>query len=156
MARPSSHLKDFRVDTSLFFMLGIHVLTMTVSVQLQYHEPMFTLLIGTVYGPVLALTILIVSVMEPVVVASIRSYTPLTRGSLSFMILRSTNSHKPQQKSTFASKKTHPIRTFTKSSFVLSQVLFHTFYKVYFGLVYTSSLSQETCKGLTWKSTWIV
>lgn len=55
------HLHDFRVDGSLFLMLGIHVLTMTISVELQYHEPMFTLLIFIVYGPVLASTILTVS-----------------------------------------------------------------------------------------------
>jgi len=70
MARLSTtHARDFRVDASLFVMLGIHLLTMTISVQLQYHEPMFTLLIGTVYGPVLALTILIVSSVEYLTIA---------------------------------------------------------------------------------------
>lgn len=49
-----------RFDGSLFVMLGIHVLIMTISVQLQYDEIIFTLLIGTVYGPVLAATILLV------------------------------------------------------------------------------------------------
>lgn len=51
-----------RFDGSLYVTLGIHVLIMTISVQLEYHEPIFTLLIGTVYGPVLAATILLVCI----------------------------------------------------------------------------------------------
>lgn len=63
MMNLQTHLKDFRVDRSLFAMLGIHVLTMTISVEIQYHVPVFTLLIGTVYGPVLAATIVLVSII---------------------------------------------------------------------------------------------
>ena len=44
-------------------MLGIHVMIMAITVQLEYQEYIFTLLIGTVYGPVLAVTILLVRVM---------------------------------------------------------------------------------------------
>ena len=58
---PLSALRDIRVDYSLFVMLGLHVLTVTTTVEMQYHEPLFTLLIFVVYGPVLAGTILIVS-----------------------------------------------------------------------------------------------
>lgn len=61
MSFPMSCFRDLRVDASLFVMLAIHVATMTISVQLQYKEPVFTALIGIVYGPILAMTILIVS-----------------------------------------------------------------------------------------------
>lgn len=58
---PSPNQDEFRIDGSLFVMLGMNVFFMACSVHLQYNEPMFTLLIGTVYGPVLAATILLVS-----------------------------------------------------------------------------------------------
>jgi hypothetical protein len=58
------------VDATLFSMLGIHVTIMAFIVQLEYQEYIFTLLIGAVYGPVLASTILLVRVMVMVCVVS--------------------------------------------------------------------------------------
>jgi hypothetical protein len=54
-------LREIRVDSPLLFLLGINALAMTWSVWLRYKEPIFTLLVFAIYGPVLNVTILIVS-----------------------------------------------------------------------------------------------
>lgn len=56
-----SSLGDNRMVIPLLILLGIHVLAMTLSVWLRYKDPTFTALVFAVYGPVLTVTILIVS-----------------------------------------------------------------------------------------------